>query len=208
MFCSCNRKEKLTIYEFDYSDIKMSYGKLPSTSDERIVFTCAAAFTATLSEEFSYSNINGIVISDGKSHNLPFKGNYGMFAFINNKPYFTEKASDELVRKAKKHKGTLFQQYPIIINSKRCKVKGPNELYQFRALCEKNGRLFIAEASRSMKYTKFVELLQKKEVQNAIYLDVGYGWDRAWYRNKRGKVKWINYFHFSNYPTNFVTFYK
>lgn len=204
---SCNR-EKLTIYEVDYTDVGMTFGELPSTSNKNVLLTCSAAFTATLKTEFSYNNINGVVINKGKRYNGVMK-KYGMFAFINKKAYFTEYPSTKLIRKAVANKGTLFQQLPIIINGKTCKLRQKrNARHQYRALCERNNRLFVAEASYRMQYKDFVQALEKQKVDNAIYLDVGYGWDRAWYRDKNGNVKWIFKSHRSDYPTNYITFYK
>ena len=50
------------------------------------------------------------------------------------------------------------------------------------------------------------------EVTHALYLDMGRGWNYAWYRDKGGKVKEV--FPESKlapsykYRTNWITFYK
>ena len=51
------------------------------------------------------------------------------------------------------------------------------------------------------------ERLEKLGVKNAIYCDMGYGWNYSWYRQDNGKVKEL----FSTpgkYTTNWLTFYK
>lgn len=207
VFNSCKRG-KLTVYHINYSDVGLTFDELPSTSDERVVFTCAAAFTARELEQFSYSNINGVVVNKGKRYNSIMK-RYGMFAFIDKKHYFLEYPSKSLIDKAVKRKGMLFQQLPIIIDGKTCEYRQRrNAEHQYRALCEYKGKLVVVEATRSMPYREFVKALEAMKVRNAMYLDVGYGWDRAWYRNKSGGVEWIYWHHFSDYPTNFITFYK
>lgn len=63
-----------------------------------------------------------------------------------------------------------------------------------------------------MTYGQFVNALNAYKVQHALYLDMGRGWNYAWYRDKEGKVyerfpeskKEASY----KYRTNWITFYK
>ena len=61
-------------------------------------------------------------------------------------------------------------------------------------------------------YESFVKSMVDIKVKNALYLDMGSGWNYAWYRDKNGKVKEL--FPASKlspaykYRTNWVTFYK
>lgn len=82
----------------------------------------------------------------------------------------------------------------------------------YRALCEKNGKLCIVESKKVMTYEFFVNCLNVLKVKHALYLDMGSGWNYAWYRDKEGKIieqfpeskKSPNY----KYRTNWITFYK
>ena len=82
----------------------------------------------------------------------------------------------------------------------------------FRALCEKDGRLCVIEARKVMSCEAFVNCLKTYGVTNALYMDMGKGWNYAWYRDKDGKVTEI--FPESKtassykYRTNWLTFYK
>ena len=90
------------------------------------------------------------------------------------------------------------------------KMKNNRTIY--RALCEKNGKLCIVEGKKVMTYESFVNCLKAYKVTHALYLDMGSGWNYAWYRDKEGKVverfpeskKSPNY----KYRTNWITFYK
>ena len=78
---------------------------------------------------------------------------------------------------------------------------------------EANGwKLCIIESKKVMTYEFFVKCLSAYKVTHALYLDMGRGWNYAWYRDKDGKVKEI--FPESKlapsykYRTNWITFYK
>ena len=68
------------------------------------------------------------------------------------------------------------------------------------------------EEKKVMTYESFVNCLKAYKVTHALYLDMGSGWNYAWYRDKEGKVverfpeskKSPNYI----YRTNWITFYK
>ena len=82
----------------------------------------------------------------------------------------------------------------------------------YRALCEKDGKLCIVESKKVVTYEDFVKCLKAYKVKHALYLDMGRGWNYAWYRDKGGKVieqfpeskKSPNY----KYRTNWITFYS
>ena len=90
--------------------------------------------------------------------------------------------------------------------------KKKNNRNIYRALCEKDGKLCIIESKKVMTYEFFVKCLSAYKVTHALYLDMGRGWNYAWYRDKGGKVKEI--FPESKlapsykYRTNWITFYK
>ena len=82
----------------------------------------------------------------------------------------------------------------------------------YRALCEKNGKLCIIESKKVVTYEDFVKYLVEFKVKHALYLDMGSGWNYAWYRDKEGKMK--ERFPESKrspsykYRTNWIAFYK
>lgn len=90
------------------------------------------------------------------------------------------------------------------------KMKSNKNIY--RALCEKNGKLCIIQSKKVMTYEFFVKCLAAYKITHAIYLDMGRGWNYAWYRDNTGKVKEV--FPESKsatsykYRTNWITFYR
>ena len=85
-------------------------------------------------------------------------------------------------------------------------TKMANNKNIYRALCEKNGKLCIIESKKVMTYAFFVECLKAYKVAHALYLDMGSGWNHAWYRDKGKIVELHPKTH--NYCTNWITFYK
>ena len=87
-----------------------------------------------------------------------------------------------------------------------------NNRTRYRALCEKDGRLCLVESKKVVTLEFFIKCLMESHVTNAIYLDMGAGWNYAWYRDAKGDVHEI--FPESKkasdyrYRTNWVTFYR
>ena len=70
----------------------------------------------------------------------------------------------------------------------------------------------IIESKKVMTYEFFVKCLSEYKVTHALYLDMGRGWNYAWYRDHVGKV--VEIFPESKmapsykYRTNWITFYR
>ena len=57
----------------------------------------------------------------------------------------------------------------------------------YRTLAELNGHLCIIDSVRMIKFDDFMEELQRLGVTNALYMDMGAGWNYSWYRNASEK---------------------
>jgi len=78
---------------------------------------------------------------------------------------------------------------------------------RYRALCELNGKLCVIDCSRALSFGSFMDGLQNLGVTNAIYCDMGGGWNYSWFRHDDGTVKEI-FPAPGKYTTNWVTFYS
>ena len=86
---------------------------------------------------------------------------------------------------------------------------GTNKVTHYRALCEKDGQLCIADSRDEVDYATFVDLLEAFEPRHALYLDMGSGWNHSWWRDQHGKVHEIHPIaDKSRYCTNWITFYN
>ncbi len=58
----------------------------------------------------------------------------------------------------------------------------------YRALAELNGNLCIIDSVNMIHFTDFMDELKRIGVTNALYMDMGAGWNYSWYRNAAEKV--------------------
>ena len=204
--------DNLVIFYPEFSKIDLVCGKMPKTTEKDVEFCCEAAFTGELLIDFKHLNIADNHICNGEmKRGYKCRANTGGFVWRKNGWKFMKKADFPTTANDWK---MGFCQLLIIKDGNVCpigtKMKSNKNIY--RALCEKNGRLCIIESKRVMTYEQFVSYLNAYKVQHALYLDMGRGWNYAWYRDNEGKVK--ERFPESKkatsykYRTNWITFYK
>ena len=70
-----------------------------------------------------------------------------------------------------------------------------------------DNQLCIAECLKRMEIRFFVDYLLKINVTDAIYLDMGPGWNYSWWRDDSNQVHYIHDKQIP-YTTNWITFYK
>lgn len=204
--------KNLTIYYPDYSRIDLVCEQMPKAAQKDVEFCCEAAFTGELLTEFKHSNIADNHICHGEMiKGYRCKTNTGAFVWGKGKWKFMRK--DDFPVEANGWNMGFCQLQIISDGSVRpigSKMKNSKNIY--RALCEKDGRLCIIESKKAMTYEFFVKCLSDYKVTHALYLDMGKGWNYAWYRDKAGKV--VVRFPESKmspnykYRTNWITFYK
>ena len=202
----------LNVYYPEYSRIDLVCGQMPKAAQKDVEFCCEAAFTGELLNEFKHLNIADNHICNGvmkkgyrcRTNTGGFVWGRGKWKFMRKADYPTEANGWEMG----------FCQLLIIKDgvARPIGAKMKNNRTIYRALCEKNGKLCIVEGKKVMTYESFVNCLKAYKVTHALYLDMGSGWNYAWYRDKEGKVverfpeskKSPNY----KYRTNWITFYK
>ena len=202
----------LHVFYPDFKRIDLVCGKMPTTSDKDVEFCCEAAFTGELLSSFSHMNIADNHITGGvMKKGYRCKANTGAFLWRKGRWQFLRKVNYPTTANGW---SMGFCQLLIVKDGKArplsARMKSRRNI--FRALCEKNGRLCIIETKRVLTYESFVRCLVGYKVTHALYLDMGSGWNYAWYRDADGRVK--ERFPESkssfNYPfrTNWITFYK
>ena len=202
----------LNVYYPQYSKIDLVCGQMPKAAQKDVVFCCEAAFTGELLTEFKHRNIADNHICNGvMKKGYRCKANTGGFVWGKGKWKFMRKAY--FPTEAKGWNMGFCQLLIIKDGTTRpigSNMKNRSNIY--RALCEKNGKLCIIESKKMMTYGFFVKCLSEYKVTHALYLDMGRGWNYAWYRDKNGKV--VELFPESKmalsykYRTNWITFYK
>lgn len=193
-------------YYPNFTNIGLAFETMPNGSDGNGVFCCEAAFTGKLLKSFSHSNIAGNHVNNGvyyKGYSCP--QNTGAFVYYNGLWVFAMGDYNKFLEEAAQNGGMGFGQAMIIYNGEKLKPWRTNSNI-YRALCEKDNQLFIVESIKPVLYESFVNMLSDFGVVNAIYLDMGSGWNYAWYRDVDGR---INYLHKKthSYTTNWLVFY-
>lgn len=202
----------LRIYYPDYSRIDLVCGETPNGEDKSVDFCCSAAFTGQLLDTFAHSIIADNHISGGTLYKgYKCRANKGMFTWGPQGWRFAKKAAFPAKADGL---NVGFCQLPVVLNGVEQPIggemKGKWNIY--RALCEKDGRLCIVQSKKVVSFGFFVRCLLALKVTNALYLDMGSGWNYAWYRDVKGIRKEVfpeskkSYFY--TYRTNSITFYK
>ncbi|MBO4849465.1 MAG: hypothetical protein J5529_01030 [Prevotella sp.] len=204
--------EHLTFYYPEFKSIDLSLGEMPRIGTPRVEFCCEAAFTGQRLSSFKHSNVADDHVSGGKWYKgYNCRANTGAFvwygdkwAFMEKKKFLSEKPVCQMA----------FCQYLLILQGKQTPMweRMRRNKTRYRALCEKDGRLCLVESKKVITLEFFVKCLMESHVSNAIYLDMGAGWNYAWYRDTKGNPQEI--FPESKqaadyrYRTNWVTFYR
>ena len=204
--------EKLRIFTPQFSRIDLVCGTMPTTTDSQVDFCCEAVFTGELLEAFKHTNIADNHISSGVMHKgYKCRANSGGFTWGTKGWRFMRKVDFPAVSIGL---SMGFCQLLIVLDGQQRPIseRMRKKTNVYRALCEKDGKLCLIEAKEKMTYEAFVKCLMAYEVKHALYLDMGSGWNYAWYRDKTGRVKEL--FPLSKqspsykYRTNWITFYR
>jgi hypothetical protein len=201
----------LIVYYPQFTSIDLVCGTMPSQQDTNVVFCAEAAFTHELLDEFDHSNIDGDHVSGGKRYKgAKCKDNSGAFAWFGDTTWeFVNGEYSELLDSVAAAGGMGFGQAIIIHDGESIRPLWRDGVNQYRALCEKDGRLCIVDSRDEVTYERFVALLEAFAPTHALYMDMGAGWNHSWWRDSDGKVHEIHPVDKkSQYCTNWITFYK
>lgn len=184
-------------------------GGIPSVENDSIVLAFAGAFTGTMFDK-GHFNVAGDHVSGGKR----FKGyrckrNTGAFTWspISGFKFFYNDYSSAL-DKAAKEGGMGFTQEMMIHNGKVVKTTRPlGNKNVFRALClDKEGELTLYESQGIVTFGNFINALLSQGVREALYTDMGQGWNYCFYRLNADESS-PKYLHKKPLPyaSNFIT---
>lgn len=206
------------LYTFSpkYSSIDLVCGTRPDTLDTNIVFCAPAAFTGKMLDTFYHENIAGNHVSEGKLYmGYVCDKNYAGFIYHTNGQkkilpsalYNAQITSDSTIYAA-------YEQAALIINGSiftptLYKNLKKEEIY--RALCElPNGNFIIVMSKEKQSFGDFLQfLIQEIKAKNAIYMDMGNGWNHSWYLGDNNQHHIIfPYAKFTKFQTNWLIFKK
>lgn len=178
----------LRIYYPHLGSVGFVTGEMPDTSNHNVSFCCAAAFTGEYLEEFKHSNIACDHVSDGtgkRYHGFRCRRSNGAFVAYNGRWKFLHgNYSAELDSTAANFGSGFAQEMMIHEGVEVPHTRKASSENLFRALCEIDGELCVADAREWGTFGDFINNLLAAGATEALYLDMGAGWNHSWYRPK------------------------
>ena len=199
----------LMIYYPNFSKIDLVCGEMPSKADGTVLMIAEAAFTGKLLNEFKHTNIAGDHVSNGiREKGYKCKRNNGAFVYYNDTPKFLYQDYSKELDAAARNGGCGFTQEMMIHDGKIVPHTRPDgNTNEFRALCLIDGKVAIADSKGNVKFGDFIKDLMKSGATEALYLDMGPGWNYSWFRDSAGNPIEIHSIP-TKFATNWITFYK
>ena len=200
----------LLVFHPVYRHVDLVCGTMPSVGDSSVIYCAEAAFTGKLLKEFRHSNIMGPHISGGVLHEgYPYDANYGLFAATDSMWQFSVLPDDSLLHAVEQQSGMAFVQYWVIHDGSVYEpmLQKPDRKHIYRVIADMAGELVLIESQDSVAYSEFLTCLDSLHLRNALYMDMGPGWNYSFCRDANDSLI-ILHPHTHNYTTNWITFYK
>lgn len=191
-------EDETTIYKTDnffiffpkYSHVDLECGARPKKSDKSITWCSGAAFQHDIQLGFSDDNIEGYHASKGNySDSRYVKDSYGAVTFYDGGFAFEFDDPQKAIKEAAEHGGSGFMQYRIMRDGELVNGFTMPRVRSYRVIAEINGNLCIIDSIEMMHFEDFLSALKELNVTNALYMDMGAGWNYSWYRKSTGRVK-------------------
>ncbi len=180
-----------TVYVFfpEYSDVDLVCGKRPSKSDKSITWCSGAAFQHTVSLGFTQENVEGDHAVNGTLYESPYnKDAFAAFTFADGNYHFEFDDPTGAIRAAADAGGSGFMQFGLIHDGETVMSFDRPRARCYRTLAELNGGVCIIDSVNMLHFDEFMDELHRLGVTNAVYMDMGAGWNYSWYRNASDKV--------------------
>lgn len=198
--------ENFYIYFPNFKTIELAFDDRPSKKEEDIIFCAGALFHQDRTLDFSHMNLVGDHTYNGEYYEGYDHDDLSSFTFYDDEVHFSFDNADDEIKKACEKNGVGFEQFMIIKDGKPATFKFTR--YRcFRTLTVINGKLCIIDNKKQMFLEDFRSEVIKLGVKDAVYMDMGSGWNYSWIRNTSGKVK--NMFNIPvPYSQNWIVFRK
>ena len=180
-----------TVYIFfpEYAEIGHVSKDRPPKSDETITWCSGAAFQHEISLGFSHENIDGDHADNGEFYESPYHyDNFAAFTFADGHYSFAFDNPSQAIKDAAEAGGSGFMQFGLIRDGEPVMSLSRSRVRCYRTLAELNGSLCVIDSINMLRFETFMEELERLGVTNALYMDMGAGWNYSWYRNTQGRV--------------------
>lgn len=174
-----------------YETIDLVCGDAPDTTDASIVLCVPAAFSALIKPDFDHVNIAGWHYASGRLYKgFPNRNNTGGLVFYKDKTFDVFNKQDYAEAMKKDSILCAYEQCLVIFNgvTQEKYPRGKEWVANYRTLCIKDGRIFFFETLMPMPLSRFLTELEKLEVENAVYMEMGQDYNHTWWRNEDGSA--------------------
>ncbi|MCM1290809.1 MAG: hypothetical protein NC201_07640 [Prevotella sp.] len=190
--------------------IAMADSVIPSIDDKSIALCVEAAFTGELLREFKTTNVGGNYVIEGVFRKgYKCRANTG-FLYADRDTFIISalENQEKWIDKAKVNRGTLFQQILIIKENKNVyngfPIK-PSTTNIYRSACILNdGNFAVIQSAKPIPFNSFIRCLTCLGVKDALYLDMGKGWNYGWYRYHTESDPIVFFDYRTPYQTNWL----
>ncbi len=173
----------------EYSDVCLVCENRPSKSDRTITWCSGAAFQHTVSIGFTQENVEGDHAVNGTLYESPYnKDSFAAFTYADGQFSFEFDNPTGAIREAAEAGGNGFMQFGLIRDGKTVMNIARPRARCYRTLAELNGNLCIIDSVNMLHFEDFMAELHRIGVTNAVYMDMGAGWNYSWYRNMYDRV--------------------
>ena len=173
----------------EYTDVDLACGQRPAKSDASITWCSGAAFQHTVSLGFTQENVEGDHAVNGTLYLSPYnKDSFAAFVFADGRFAFDFDHPSEAIAEAAAAGGSGFMQFGLIRNGETVMDFDRPRARCYRTLAELNGNLCVIDSVGMMHFDAFMAELQRLGVTNALYMDMGAGWNYSWYRDAADRV--------------------
>ena len=189
--------ERTTVYDTgtvyvifpEYTGVELVCEHRPAKSDASITWCSGAAFQHTVSIGFTQENVEGDHAVRGTLYESPYnKDSYAAFTFADGRFAFTFDDPSGAIRQAAAAGGSGFMQFGLIRDGVPVMQIDRPRARCYRTLAELNGNLCIIDSVRMLHFEDFMVELQRLGVTNALYMDMGAGWNYSWLRDAHDRV--------------------
>ena len=216
--------EHLITYDITDCRLDLACEHMPDTTNEQIILCAAAAFTGKCLEHFEHTNVLGQHISNAVLYNgytenkdgVPFEQRYALFVWkgIDNQGKMLEKGfytlpNDELLMQAQKQHGMAFTQHWVIKDGQIFlpAIQSLDRIEHYRSICQKDDRFLVIANWEEIPYQEYLDMLLTYGVENALYMDMGAGWNHSFFRDADNQLH-ILHPKTHAYASNWLVVYK
>ena len=183
--------DDLYVYCPNYDRLTYVTEERPSRDDEGILMCVAAAFQSTYQLDFNEDNIVGWHTSKGRLERGALQDDLGAFTYVDGVAQIWDvDEAEDAVREAAERGGLGYQSFIVLKDGERGGFE-THEFRCFRVLAILDGRACVIDSRTLMHFDEFVERLKEFGVADAIYSDMGSGWNYSWYRGVDGQPQTI-----------------